>query len=286
MYALTKNLEVKLWSSLFPSTSDHIFRRQVSFRYRYCFLHLFLPSRNLLSRCNNILKPFITVSTCAICNEFCWLQNFINEAETLLNSSPNRTGGTPGVIGAQEVYRWVTKNYQHFFLLYSYMLRMIHEFLFTRIKPRHQCMIVMKLPLFIQSELKHVITCWIPLGVSYLIQTSDFHQGSSLAPPAREASAASSSQDPWPWETLLQGKDENVCYGNWRGWNTQRQSKNQPCSERHWTLRKRNTLMAVTWCTSERQSKVTVVLSLHKTNVLQEMLMNTWIDIGRSDFVS
>lgn len=35
------------------------------------------------------------------------LQNFINEAETMLNSSPTRNvgGSTPGVIGAQEVYR-------------------------------------------------------------------------------------------------------------------------------------------------------------------------------------
>lgn len=33
--------------------------------------------------------------------------NFINEAETMLNSSPTRnvSGSTPGVIGAQEVYR-------------------------------------------------------------------------------------------------------------------------------------------------------------------------------------
>lgn len=32
--------------------------------------------------------------------------HFLNEAENMLNSSPTRTtGGTPGVIGAQEIYR-------------------------------------------------------------------------------------------------------------------------------------------------------------------------------------
>lgn len=36
-----------------------------------------------------------------------FLKDFINEAETLMNSSVTNkpTGGTPGVIGAQEVYR-------------------------------------------------------------------------------------------------------------------------------------------------------------------------------------